>query len=37
MGGVNGLYYFFILFKLVLIELEDAFYRFLKFKIIFEI
>ena len=30
-------FYFFIIFNLVLTKLQDAFYRFLKFKIIFEI
>ena len=29
--------FFFIIFNLVLTKLQDAFYRFLKFKIIFEI
>ena len=27
-GGVEGLFYFFILFNLVLTKLQDAFYRF---------
>ena len=37
MGWVKDLFNFLILINLVLTKLQDAFYRFLKFKIIFEI
>ena len=36
-GGINGLVYFFIVFNLVLSKLQDAFYRILKFKILFKV
>ena len=36
-GGGKWLFLFFNLFNLVLTKLQDAFYRILKFKIIFEI
>ena len=35
--GIRGSRAFFILFNLVLTKLQDAFYRFYKFKIVFEI
>ena len=38
MGGGGGLMAFFLLlFNLVLTKLQDAFYKFKKFKLIFEI
>ena len=36
-GGVKNFFHNLILFQRVLYKLQEAFYRFLKFKVIFEI